>query len=49
MDLAYLRAHPNQLPTFLKHQRIRTTPVSGGSICDAERLTLDDGSDVFAK
>ncbi|MQA28116.1 MAG: phosphotransferase [Micromonosporaceae bacterium] len=47
--MAYLRAHPNQLPTFLKHQRIRTTPVSGGSICDAERLTLDDGSDVFAK
>ncbi len=34
---------------FLKHQRIRTTPVTGGSICDAERLTLDDGSDLFAK
>lgn len=49
VDLAYLRAHPEQLPTFIKHQRIRTTPVPGGSICDAERLTLDDGSDVFAK
>lgn len=34
---------------FLEHQRIRTTPVTGGSICDAERLTLDDGSDLFAK
>ena len=34
---------------FLKHQRIRTTPVTGGSICDAQRLTLDDGSDLFAK
>ena len=49
VDLAYLRAHPTHLPTFLKHQRIRTTPVSGGSICTAERLTLDDGADVFAK
>ncbi|GAA4211142.1 fructosamine kinase family protein [Actinocatenispora rupis] len=49
MDLGYLREHPGQLATFLKHQRIRTTPVSGGSICRAERLTLDDGTDVFAK
>ncbi|HEX6075417.1 MAG TPA: fructosamine kinase family protein [Micromonosporaceae bacterium] len=49
MDLGYLRAHPDQLPVFLKHQRIRTTPVTGGSICDTERLTLDDGSDLFAK
>jgi len=49
VDLGYLRAHPDQLPVFLKHQRIRTTPVTGGSICDAERLTLDDGSDLFAK
>lgn len=49
MDLAYLRAHPQQLATFLHHQRIRTTPVAGGSICSAERLTLDDGSDLFAK
>lgn len=49
MDLAYLRAHPNQLPAFLTHQRIRETPVSGGSICVAQRLTLDDGSSVFAK
>jgi fructosamine-3-kinase len=49
VDLAYLREHPEQLPTFLRHQRIRTTPVTGGSICDAARLTLDDGTDVFAK
>ncbi|HEX5596136.1 MAG TPA: fructosamine kinase family protein [Micromonosporaceae bacterium] len=49
MDLAYLRAHPQHLPTFLTHQRIRETPVSGGSICTASRLTLDDGNSVFAK
>jgi fructosamine-3-kinase len=49
MDLAYLRAHPSQLPTFRTHQRIRETPVSGGDICDAVRLTLDDGASVFVK
>jgi fructosamine-3-kinase len=49
MDLAYLRSHPEQLPTFLTHQRIRETPVSGGNICAASRLTLDDGHSVFAK
>jgi fructosamine-3-kinase len=49
VDLAYLRAHPGQLPIFLTHQRIRETPVGGGSICVARRLTLDDGSSVFAK
>lgn len=49
MDLAYLRAHPRQLPTFLTHQRIRETPVTGGSICAARRLTLEDGASVFAK
>ncbi|MFG3698951.1 fructosamine kinase family protein [Micromonospora sp. NPDC047620] len=49
MDLAYLRAHPEHLPTFLTHQRIRETPVSGGGICAASRLTLDDGHSVFAK
>ncbi|MEV1145388.1 fructosamine kinase family protein [Micromonospora sp. NPDC049799] len=49
MDLAYLRAHPEHLPTFLTHQRIRETPVSGGDICAAARLTLDDGHSVFAK
>lgn len=49
MDLAYLRAHPEHLPTFLTHQRIRETPVSGGDICAAARLTLDDGSSLFAK
>jgi fructosamine-3-kinase len=49
VDLGYLRAHPRHIATFLRHQRIRTTPVPGGDICTAERLTLDDGSDVFAK
>jgi fructosamine-3-kinase len=49
MDLAYLRAHPAHLPTFLTHQRIRETPVSGGDICAASRLTLDDGHSIFAK
>jgi len=49
MDLAYLRAHPEHLPTFLTHQRIRETPVSGGDSCGASRLTLDDGHSVFAK
>ncbi|SBT63578.1 Fructosamine-3-kinase [Micromonospora sediminicola] len=49
MDLAYLRAHPEHLPTFLTHQRIRETPVSGGDICTASRLTLDDGHSVFTK
>ncbi|MEU8259729.1 fructosamine kinase family protein [Micromonospora sp. NPDC048999] len=49
MDLAYLRAHPEHLPTFLTHQRIRETPVSGGDSCAASRLTLDDGHSVFAK
>jgi fructosamine-3-kinase len=49
VDLAYLRAHPQQLPTFLTHQRIRETPVGGGSICQTRRLTLADGESVFAK
>ncbi|TQL77559.1 fructosamine-3-kinase [Stackebrandtia endophytica] len=34
---------------FIEHQRIRFTPVPGGSTGVAQRLTLDDGSDVFAK
>ncbi|WP_027342891.1 fructosamine kinase family protein [Hamadaea tsunoensis] len=49
MDLAYLRAHPHLLPTFLTHQRIRQTPVGGGSISAASRLTFDNGDSVFAK
>ncbi len=49
MDLAYLRAHPQHLPTFLTHQRIRETPVSGGDVCTTSRLTLDDGASIFAK
>ncbi|OJF13843.1 fructosamine kinase family protein [Couchioplanes caeruleus] len=49
MDLPYLRTHPQHLPTFLTHQRIRETPVGGGDVCRASRLTLDDGSSLFAK
>jgi fructosamine-3-kinase len=48
MDLAYLRSHPQHLPTFLTHQRIRETPVATG-ISAASRLTLDDGNSVFVK
>jgi fructosamine-3-kinase len=49
VDLAYLRAHPQHLPTFLTHQRIRETPVGGGSVSAASRLTLDDGTSLFTK
>ncbi|GIG63750.1 fructosamine kinase family protein [Phytomonospora endophytica] len=49
MDLAYLRAHPHRVPMLIEHQRIRCTPVPGGSVGVAQRLTLDDGGDVFAK
>jgi fructosamine-3-kinase len=49
VDLPYLRAHPQHLPTFLIHQRIRETPVSGGDVCLASRLTLDDGTSIFTK
>jgi fructosamine-3-kinase len=49
VDQAYLRAHPEHLPTFLTHQRIRETPVGGGSVASASRLTLDDGTSVFTK
>ena len=44
-----MRAHPEHLPTFLTHQRVRETPVSGGSVSAASRLTLDDGMSVFTK
>jgi fructosamine-3-kinase len=49
VDLPYLRTHPQHLPTFLTHQRIRETPVGGGSVSAASRLTLDDGTSLFAK
>src|SRR5262249_20236337 len=49
VDLAYLRAHPEHLITFMRHQRIRETPVGGGSICRASRLTLEDGASAFFK
>jgi fructosamine-3-kinase len=49
VDQAYLRAHPQHLPTFLTHQRIRETPVTGGHVATASRLTLDDGTSLFVK
>ncbi|RMI35625.1 fructosamine kinase family protein [Nocardia stercoris] len=49
MDLEWLRANPRHLGIMLTHQRIRVTPVPGGDICVAERLTLDDGSEIFTK
>lgn len=49
LDLAYVRSHPDNLARLLEHQRIRMTPVTGGDICHAHRLTLDDGTDLFAK
>jgi fructosamine-3-kinase len=49
VDLEYLRTHPQNIARLIEHQRIRSTPVRAGSSCVAERLTLDDGSDIFAK
>lgn len=49
VDLPFLRANPHLLPTFLAHQRLRTTPVSGGSISVTERIGLDDGTQLFLK
>jgi fructosamine-3-kinase len=49
VDLDHLRAHPERLPVYLFHQRIRETPVGGGSTCEARRLTLEDGESLFVK
>ncbi len=49
LDLDPVRAHPERLPLYLFHQRIRETPVGGGSICEARRLTLEDGASLFVK
>jgi len=49
VDQAYLRAHPEHLPTFLTHQRIRETPVGGGPASVVSRLTLEDGTSICAK
>ena len=49
LDLDHLRAHPERLPVYLFHQRIRETPVGGGSSCEARRLTLEDGASLFVK
>lgn len=49
LDLAYLRANPHVIPTMVRHQRIRATPLPGGDICVAELFTLDGGEAIFAK
>lgn len=49
LDLAYVRARPDNLERLIEHQRIRETPVPGGDTCRAQRLTLDDGTDLFTK
>ena len=49
LDRAYLREHPRQVPLLITHQRIRSVRVAGGDLCTAERLTLDDGTNFFAK
>jgi fructosamine-3-kinase len=49
VDVAYLRDHPHLLPAFLTHQRIRETPVPGGSINVTRRLTFDTGESLFVK
>ncbi|MBU3063904.1 fructosamine kinase family protein [Nocardia sp. NEAU-G5] len=49
MDLDWLRANPGNLGISLHHQRIRETPVPGGDVCTAARLTLDGGSELFVK
>ncbi len=49
LDWAYLRAHPLNLERLIEHQRIRTTPLPNAGTCRVERLTMDDGSSVFAK
>lgn len=49
LDRAYLAEHPLQVPLLITHQRIRSQRVPGGDLCTAERLTLDDGTHLFAK
>lgn len=49
LDVDYIRSHPQNLDRLVEHQRIRRTPMPGGDICRAERLTLDDGTSLFAK
>ena len=49
LDRAYLHEHPLQVPLLITHQRIRSVRVAGGDLCTAEKLTLDDGTHLFAK
>ena len=49
MDIDYFRTHPDHLRAFLLHQRVRETPVRGGSICTSVRVTLESGESLFAK
>ena len=41
--------NPHRLPMLIEHQRIRCTPVSSGVTGSCQRLTFDDGQEVFAK
>ena len=41
--------NPHRLPMLIEHQRIRCTPVSSGITGSCQRLTFDDGQEVFAK
>ncbi|QSB05415.1 fructosamine kinase family protein [Natronoglycomyces albus] len=49
MDLDYVLRNPHRLPMLIEHQRIRCTPVSSGATGTCQRLTFDDGQEVFAK
>lgn len=49
MDLDYLVQHPETIDRLIEHQRIRITTIGGGSGWVTQRLTLDDGTDLFAK
>jgi fructosamine-3-kinase len=49
LDLSYLKSHPDNIVRLIEHQRIRSTPVGGGTARRMQRLTLDDGTDVFAR
>lgn len=49
MNLDFLREHPETIDRLIAHQRIRTTSINAGPGGHAERWTLDDGTDLFAK
>ena len=51
MDISYLKTHPHVIPELIHHQRIRATTIHRGPDANigAELLTLDDGTQLFAK